>query len=337
MSHTSFSIIIPVYNGGQFIKECIDSVLAQSYPASQILVVDDGSTDDTPHILHKYLDKIEVISQDNSGQGAARNKALGYVKHDYVLFLDADDKLQSSTLQSLAQSVGSDSDVDIVHFNWQYFAAGLDGREEYTVKDFDDILHVGKLTHEDCDKLLTISNYFAINNAFRAKFLREKNIKFSEGVIYEDNMMMVKAITRANKIHIINKPLYLYRRSNQQSSSRSGYTSDRHYRDSIKAIKDSISVLNSRTSFTGYYLLDYYLQKITVYYEKRIPKKYKNQFIKDAIDALSKLQIDELPASPTKFVMAVTKFQLVTAKRYLLVRFLIIIKVTISRLRKLQE
>jgi glycosyltransferase involved in cell wall biosynthesis len=83
--------IIPVYNGERFLGEALESVLDQQYPDLEVIVVDDGSTDDTPEILARFRKRIRVLRQDHSGVAAARNLAMTVAEGDYIAFQDADD------------------------------------------------------------------------------------------------------------------------------------------------------------------------------------------------------------------------------------------------------
>lgn len=85
------SVIIPTYNRGWIIKEAIDSVLTQNYPDFELIVVDDGSTDDTQNILAEYKSRIRILQQDNKGVSAARNYGIDKAGGDYIAFLDSDD------------------------------------------------------------------------------------------------------------------------------------------------------------------------------------------------------------------------------------------------------
>ena len=91
MNTIDISVIIPVYNGGKYLAEAIESVLAQTLKPAEIIVVDDGSTDDSKEIARKYLPKVRTISQENKGAGAARNTGIQVAKGSFLAFLDADD------------------------------------------------------------------------------------------------------------------------------------------------------------------------------------------------------------------------------------------------------
>jgi len=85
------SVIIPAYNSARYIAECLESALQQDYPAREIIVVDDGSTDDTATVLSRYADKVRLLTQANQGSAAARNFGIREARGKYIAFLDADD------------------------------------------------------------------------------------------------------------------------------------------------------------------------------------------------------------------------------------------------------
>lgn len=116
------SIIIPTYNSGAYIQQAIDSVLAQAYAPCQLVVVDDGSTDATAALLAPYQDKIQYVWQENSGSAAARNCGLQLAEHDYVLFLDADDRMLPNKLRQQGAYLQLHPTVGYVASGWQQVA-----------------------------------------------------------------------------------------------------------------------------------------------------------------------------------------------------------------------
>ena len=118
---TTISVIIPTYNYGRFLREAIDSVLAQTYPAHEIIVVDDGSTDDTPRILAEYGDRIRVIRQENLGASAARNTGIAAARGEWVSFLDSDDLWLPRKLECDAARIAADPDLGMVHCGAEQF------------------------------------------------------------------------------------------------------------------------------------------------------------------------------------------------------------------------
>ena len=96
---TTISCIVPVYNGARFVAEALDSILAQSLPPTEIIVVDDGSTDATPAVVDRYARFVTYVRQDNRGPGAARNHGIALAHGDLLSFLDADDLWHVSKLE----------------------------------------------------------------------------------------------------------------------------------------------------------------------------------------------------------------------------------------------
>ena len=113
------SVIIPAYNGDRYIEEAIASILAQIYTDYEIIVVDDGSTDDTPQIIQQYGNKIRYFSQTNQGVAASRNLGLAHARGEYIAFLDQDDVFLPHKLASQVQLLEQDNSLGIVNSGWQ--------------------------------------------------------------------------------------------------------------------------------------------------------------------------------------------------------------------------
>src|SRR5918995_457239 len=96
------TVVIPCYNQAHFLSEAIESVLSQSYPNFEVVVVDDGSTDDTSEVAGRYLhvSRVHLISQKNQGLSGARNTGIGHARGEYLVFLDADDRLLPEALEA---------------------------------------------------------------------------------------------------------------------------------------------------------------------------------------------------------------------------------------------
>ncbi|MGH9423586.1 MAG: glycosyltransferase family 2 protein [Thermoanaerobaculia bacterium] len=136
------SVIIPNYNYGRFLREAIDSALAQTYPPLEVIVVDDGSTDETPQVLAAYGDRIRAIRQDNQGVGAARNTGIAAARGEYVAFLDSDDIWRPRKLEYEMARFAADPDLGLVHCGAESFdnrgktiAVSLAGLEGWVAND----------------------------------------------------------------------------------------------------------------------------------------------------------------------------------------------------------
>jgi hypothetical protein len=114
MKAPSFSVVIAVYNGAATIRRAIDSVLAQTWPPMEILVVDDGSTDDTPAIVQGYGAPVRYLRQDNAGVSRARNAGVEQARGDWLAFLDADDWYFPDRLRLHAEWIRQDPGLDFL-------------------------------------------------------------------------------------------------------------------------------------------------------------------------------------------------------------------------------
>jgi glycosyltransferase involved in cell wall biosynthesis len=120
------SVVIPTYNRGAYVTKAIDSVLAQTYRDHEIIVVDDGSTDNTPGVLHAYRKAVRVIRQDNAGVSAARNAGIKTARSPWVAFLDSDDEWMPEKLEAQMEDIGKHPEL-CGHFTNVTFK--LDDRE----------------------------------------------------------------------------------------------------------------------------------------------------------------------------------------------------------------
>jgi glycosyltransferase involved in cell wall biosynthesis len=120
MNNPKFSVIIPVYNGAATLERALDSVLSQSYPAHEIIVVDDGSTDRTSIIASAYVDQVHYVYQPNAGVSAARNFGAQIAGGDWLAFLDADDWFYPERLRLHAEWIAEDQTLDFLTGDQEY-------------------------------------------------------------------------------------------------------------------------------------------------------------------------------------------------------------------------
>lgn len=267
------SVIIPTYNTEQYIKECIDSVLNQTYQNFEIIVVNDGSTDNTLEVLANIkTDKLKVITIKNSGQGYARNMALKEATGDYIMFLDSDDYIENVTFELAIKRIEEDKS-DLVYFDYKFLQM-LDMTFAYTSKD--KFLNQKILRNEDCLNILTIPHYFTVNKLYRKSFLIDNECKYGEGYIYEDVEFWVKVALSAKTISIIHSPLYIVR-TNGKSTTRSNRNTGRHVNGFLKAYDSTIKLVNNEKA--KYLFLNYMMKKFLNYYNIRTPRKLKKNFL----------------------------------------------------------
>lgn len=205
------SVIIPVYNVQDYLNKCIDSVIAQSYKNLQIILINDGSTDNSLSILNKYLkidNRIEVHSKTNGGLSDARNFGLNYAKGEYVSFVDSDDVLDINMLEILIKSI-CENNCDIAVCNY-YFVKN----NKQFCKSASDTSFVLD-SNQALDMLYDSNKFgnFAWNKLYKINLFDD--IRFPVGKKYEDIWIMHELYAKSNNIVFIDKPLYYYYFRNQ--------------------------------------------------------------------------------------------------------------------------
>ena len=116
MEDKSISIIIPIYNAESTLKRCIDSIIKQSYKQWTLILINDGSTDDSQTICHNYEvrdNRILLLNKENGGVSSARNLGIRTVQTDYLIFVDSDDFLEKNCIENLL--VGADCDISFIN------------------------------------------------------------------------------------------------------------------------------------------------------------------------------------------------------------------------------
>lgn len=132
----SISVIIPCYNSSAYLAESIDSALSQTHPASEVIVVDDGSTDSSPEIMAHYGDRIRVVRQANAGLPAARNAGINQSTGEWLAFLDSDDWWDPDFLLKTARAMES-TDAALVYTGWQNIGAPPPYHEPFVPEDYE--------------------------------------------------------------------------------------------------------------------------------------------------------------------------------------------------------
>ncbi|KHL19278.1 CDP-glycerol glycerophosphotransferase [Mumia flava] len=211
------SVIIPVYNVEDYLAECLDSVLSQSLENLEVIVVDDGSTDDSPAVIERYAHadhRVHAYRQENAGQGAARNLGVEHARGEFITFLDADDIIPPGSYAAMVrglQASGSDFSLG----NVQRIQNGRRSKAPWNLA-IHDRDRIG-ITIDDYPDIL--QDVIACNRMLRRDFWVEQVGGFRGGIAYEDHVPMVQAFTRATRFDILKRVTYLWRiRENQTST-----------------------------------------------------------------------------------------------------------------------
>lgn len=209
MSKPFFSIIVPVYKVEEYLDQCITSVLEQTYGDFELILVDDGSPDNSGKICNVYAERdnrIIVIHQKNGGSSAARNSGIKKTQGQYILFLDGDDYwLHKDFLENLNLRLSKISS-DVICFNY---------RKTYCHKVDDPYFKIpSKRTSEDGVEFLTKNQIWTAspcNKAIKAELFLLHDLFFVEGIIAEDVDWCARLATYADSFDYINIDAFAYR------------------------------------------------------------------------------------------------------------------------------
>jgi len=190
------SVIVPVYNTQDYLRECVDSILNQSLSDIELILVDDGSTDFSTDIIFEYVErfptKVKAICLDNGGQGRARNFGIDAAQGEFLSFIDSDDYLEKDALLHLYEAaVAENADVAICDMEKRYD----DGTREYVKAALQD------------DPLASAGS--ASNKIFRRSAVGD--IRFPVGLWYEDFSFSAKMLLKSKGTVFVKEPLYIYR------------------------------------------------------------------------------------------------------------------------------
>lgn len=190
------SVIVPVYKAEKYLRECVDSILAQTMSDLELILINDGSPDDSQSIIDEYVsafpDKVRTLTVDNGGQGRARNFGIDMAKGDYLSFIDSDDYLEKNAFELMlnaAEKENADIVVCDMEKRWD------DGRCEYVKAALQE--HPLASAGSSSNKL------------FRRSLVGD--IRFPTGVWYEDFEFSAKLLMLSRKTVFVDKPLYIYR------------------------------------------------------------------------------------------------------------------------------
>jgi len=212
MEEIKFSIIVPVYNIEKYICQCVDSILSQTYSNLEIILVNDGSTDNSLSILNDYAKKdarIIIVDKKNGGLSSARNAGIDVCMGDYISFIDGDDWVAENMYATAYSSIREQGWVDLITFSFYNY---------YATKD----IVVFSYKHEGCKtgmEFYAESNYYvnAWSKIYSAKRIKNGNYRFIPGIIHEDIPFTTLYTIESDSVVNIDIPLYYYRRNRTDS------------------------------------------------------------------------------------------------------------------------
>lgn len=215
MSKINLSIIIPVYNVQEYLRQCLDSVIKQGLSNIEIILVNDGSTDNSGNICDDYAKKysyIKVVHQKNKGLSGARNTGIRNSTGKYLMFIDSDDFINSKVdLKKIVMNLKK----DITQYKWVYYYENSNkytkfkDMEIYSDEDIDELLlkkvFDGTFSVSACDKII------------KKSLIVDNDIYFKEGIYSEDMDWTFRLYEKISSYDILNEDVYIYRQARKGS------------------------------------------------------------------------------------------------------------------------
>lgn len=241
------SVIIPAYNTEEYISRCLDSLVNQTLRDMEIIVVNDGSTDNTLPILIKYQNNhnnIVVIDQENSGASVARNVGFNASKGKYIAFVDSDDFVDNDMYEVLYQKIET-TNSDIVVCNFKEYISETDFRIFDVSKNRGD-----NLTVKEHPELIYLINASPWNKIYRRDLFEKNSISFPVGFRHQDLGTIPRLIMASENISFVDNAVYNYnyRRPNNVSQ-----TYDKKLYHSMEMIKVNLDYARENRIFDEYY------------------------------------------------------------------------------------
>lgn len=212
-----FSVIVPVYKVEKYLPICIDSILSQTFSDFEIILVDDGSPDNCPHICDSYKEKdsrVKVVHKENGGLCSARRVGIKVAEGDYVFNLDSDDLIEKDTLECAYNAI-KDTGCEIVSFSYRWVRNGQtvnitnDGLDEglYAENDIKKYIYPRLLM----DKNMNHVSYYLSGKAVRRELLTPHQLAVSEQIsLGEDLCCVLPCYLHAKSVYVSKKTAYLY-------------------------------------------------------------------------------------------------------------------------------
>lgn len=231
------SIIIPVYNVEEYLEECIKSIIKQTYTNLEIILIDDGSTDESGKICDEYKKKdnrITVIHQQNQGISVARNVGIELSKGEYIQFVDSDDFIKTNMVEDLYNIIKKE-DVDLVSCSHYIYTNGNVQEKEYSEK-------IEVYTQSEAIKSLILDKsirFFAVDKLYKKELWQ--NVRFPIGRRFEDIATTPKIFKKVQKIAFYDKPLYYYRQREGSIMSKRSKEQQLEYIQSILEMQQELT------------------------------------------------------------------------------------------------
>lgn len=241
------SIIVPVYQVENYIRQCIDSILAQTFTDFELILVDDGSKDGSGQICDEYAwmdERVKVIHQENGGLSDARNKGMDHMTGNYFMFVDSDDYIEPNMVECLYKSI-LEKKVDLVVCNYLYFFEN-DRKKDFATNGKAEVLSGAEIFYNRKNE----RNYgiwtIACNKLYKSDIFGK--VRFPYGKYHEDEFWANDIYQMDIKVAVIPECLYDYR---QRDNSIMGKKSIARNLDIIEALQERIHIYLKKEKYAN--------------------------------------------------------------------------------------
>ncbi|WP_407376090.1 glycosyltransferase family 2 protein [Methanobrevibacter sp.] len=289
------SVIIPVYNAADYLKESLDGILNQSLSDIEVICVDDGSKDNSLEILNEIAasdSRVKVYHQENRGGGAARNVALTHASGEYIYFMDADDKLKDGALEECYE-IAEAKNLHFIIFqaiNYAEDTGEYFESRDYSMYELSEFVGDSVFSYKDLGDMVFKMSVTPWCKFYNHEFVKASKAQFAEGLIFHDNIFFYDSLFYAKRIYFLNKFLYIRRRHSASSTG----AGDERYINYI-TISDMIWQI-----FFKHGVFDEYKEMLCTkkfgsmnYWFKNIQEEYKGQYFAEMKKDLERIASDD--------------------------------------------
>lgn len=300
------SIIVPIYNVEKYLSQCLESIINQTYKNIEILLINDGSTDNSYEICSQYAkqdNRINLINKENGGSASAKNYGLKIAKGDYIGFVDSDDFINLNMIEYMVQTIKS-SETDIIQCDF------ISMYKDTRIND-NTVLKENTISAEGFLKLFLKEWKSSLfwNKLFKKEVI--EGVYFNEGRCIDDEFFTYKCVINSKSIAISNKQIYNYR-MRKSGVMKSEISQKQILRDRIDYLRERYSIISKiYKSLDNLYLehmitylliisRDYYIDEDILNYMKDILKSLKYKILIANINVSTKLNIIKLMISDSR-------------------------------------
>lgn len=264
------SIIVPIYNSDRYLSECLNSVFSQSYKNIEVVLVNDGSTDNSAHIIADYANKHHdaiVINKKNGGLPDARNAGIKKASGDFFCFVDSDDIISTTFVEKLLHAIDMEKGIYISCCRYNRRASNyLNAQDNIPIQTISSPDYLIKTYYQNDASLYSVT---VGTKMFAANLFRK--VKFPIGKLYEDFAIIDQLILQSPKISLVGENLYYYRRTSNSITTEK--FNDQHL-NMIEHCNDLIKKYHNATEIHDALLVMKYTRCIEILTKIKSSKKY---------------------------------------------------------------